>query len=229
MPSGPHSSGFCRAGAKRTVSSVRPATSKERVRRSADLVALQEKRAQTHKPSQRATVGARNAPTQAGEAQRPLQHARADQQQSRSRSRDRQIKPGAQPPTQQSRARQQQARASLVEKLENGAQQPQWNKARASCFVCGIFRPMISQNTIFTKFRVLRFSWNAISCYIGFLRGFYWQQHSFDLEGASNRYACYPAQLFVAVQTGIPGTTPWHLNQVVQSTHVSFAEIITHG
>ena len=125
MPSGPHSSGFCRAGAKRTVSFVRPATSKERVRRSADLVALQEKRAQTHKPSQRATVGARNAPTQAAEAQKPLQHARADQQQSRSRSRDRQIKPGAQPPPQQSCASQQQARNSLVAKLEAAAQQPQ--------------------------------------------------------------------------------------------------------
>ena len=160
MPSRPHSSGFCRAGAKRTVSFVRPATSKERVRRSADLVALQEKRAQTHKPSQRATVGARNAPTQAAEAQKPLQQARTVKQQSRSRSRDRQIEPGAQPPTQQSRAsqqqarnslvakleaaaqqpqrhsqqsraRQQQARANFVENLENGAQKPQWNKAQA--------------------------------------------------------------------------------------------------
>ena len=125
MPSRTHSSGFCRAGAKRTVSSVRPATSKERVRRSADLVALQEKRAQTHKPSQRATVGARNAPTQAGEAQRPLQHARADQQQSRSRSRDRQVGPGAQPPPQQSCASQQPARSRFVEKLDEVAQQPQ--------------------------------------------------------------------------------------------------------
>ena len=71
-----------------------------------------------------------------------------------------------------------------------------------------IFRPMISQNTIFTKFRVLRFSWNAIWCYIGFLRGFYLQHHIFSLKSISNCYACYPAQLFVAVQTGIPGTTP---------------------
>ena len=65
--------------------------------------------------------GARNAPTQAAEAQKPLQHARAGQQQSRSRSRDRQIGPGAQPLPQQSCASQRQARNSLVAKREAAA------------------------------------------------------------------------------------------------------------
>ena len=93
-----------------------------------------------------------------------------------------------------------------------------------------IFRPMISRNAIFTEFRVLRFSWNAIWCYIGFLRGFYLQHHIFSLKSISNCYACYPAQLFVAVQIGIPGTIPWHLFQgMTCCTHVSSVETISHG
>ena len=80
------------------MSSVRPATRKEWDRRSADAVALQQKRAQQqHKTGQRTNVSAEKTLAEA-EAQPPLQQKRARQQQTRSSVREKLAEAGAQPP-----------------------------------------------------------------------------------------------------------------------------------